>query len=228
MAALRDPFWAVRLHALNSLGYLADSIHHIDDVLTQLLAHDSRPDLRVAAANMMGTKMNRGMATPLLLTTIDKDSSYNVVGSALASLAGYDQPNAFARALNYLKTSSPRDKMRQAAIGILENTKTHESLDKLIALINEHNIPKWTRYGIINAIGSMASVDSGLVYRTLWNLGTNNGGADIRGTALNKLADIGDVNTLHQLEAQATTRPDMKVTYDALLDRMRRRLDVTH
>jgi aminopeptidase N len=226
MAALRDPFWAVRLHALNSLGYLTDSIHRIDDVLTLLLTHDPRPDLRVAAANLMGSKMNRALATPLLLTAIDKDSSYNVVGTALATLSAYDQPKAYNLALNYLKTSYPRDKVRQSAVAVLENSKTKESLNELIRLINEHNVPKWTRYGIINAIGGMVSVDSALVYRTLWNLGTNNGGADIRGTALNKLADIGDVATLRQLEAQAATRPEMKVTYDALLERMRRRLGV--
>jgi hypothetical protein len=87
-------------------------------------------------------------------------------------------------------------------------------------------MPRWTRYGIIEQIAKQVSVDSARVYETLWIL-SNNGDHSIRGTALNRLADIGNLNTLRELETSAATRPDMKVTYDALLERMRKRLGVS-
>ena len=113
--------------------------------------------------------------------------------------------------------------MRRDAITVIEQTNTHDALEKLIQLIGEHNIPKQTRWGIIGSIGSKVALDSTRVHQVLWAL-TENGDYAIRGTAANKLADLGDLPTLRQLETQAAARPDMKVTYDALLARMRKRL----
>jgi len=223
-AALHDPFWAVRLHALTMLHNFPDPAHNMDDALLDLAQHDPRPDVRAQAVEYLG-HVAKEKADPVLSTIIDKDSSYNVVGKALAALHQHDPDKAYQLALNYLKTSSPRDRMRQSAISVIEQNKNHQSLDELVMLINQHDVPKWTRWGIIGSIANMADIDSALVYRTLWNL-SNNGDKPIRGTALNKLADIGDLATLRQIEAQAATRPDMKVTYDALLKRMRVRLGV--
>jgi hypothetical protein len=113
--------------------------------------------------------------------------------------------------------------MRQSAINILEMTKNKESLNKLVSLLNERDVPKWTRQGIIGSIASMTSVDSALVYRTLWSM-TRNGNTEIAGSALNKLADIGNAMTMHELEAAERARPEMKSTYDAALEKMRKRL----
>jgi hypothetical protein len=88
-------------------------------------------------------------------------------------------------------------------------------------------MPKMTRGNIIESISKFVSVDSALVYRSLWNLtSTGTGDNSVRGSAINRLADLGNVATLRQLEAQEATRPEMKGTYDAALKRMRTRLGV--
>ena len=223
MAALSDPFWGVRLHALSALSRMADSAHSIANVLGTIVRDDPKSDVRAQAAEMLAYRTKKAYAEPILIAVIEKDSSYSVIGNALMSLNHFDPERANHYAYTYLATSSPRDRMRQSAIGIIEMTKDQKSLDELIVLINQHDMPSRTRYRLIQSIGSMASIDSAKVYQVLWNL-TNNGDYAIRGTAANELADIGNVETLHQLEAQAASRPDMKVTYDALLAKMRKRL----
>jgi aminopeptidase N len=224
---LEDPFWAVRQHALSSFMRFADSSKDFHGVILDRAQHDPRPDVRSEAVEYIpSAHIPKAMTEPVLEHIIQTDSSYHVVGSALNSLAAYDPGKAYELSLPFLKINSPRDRMRRDAIHILELTRTHAALDQLIALINERNIPFWTRQEIISAIGKQEPVDSGLVYRSLWNL-TDNGDNVIRGAAANTLADIGDVRTLRELEAQAAQRPKMKGTYDALLPRMRRRLGVT-
>ncbi len=227
-AALHDPFWAVRDHALETLGRWGDASHSISDVLSSA-AHDSKNNVRALAMDLLARGNQFGFtkefAEPILISTIQTDSSYNVVGSALNSLRAYDPDKAYQLALGFVTINSPRDAMRRYVVNILENTNTVASLHELIALIDEHNLPFWTRQQIIGAIGKQVSVDSALSYRALWNL-TNNGDNVIRASAANTLANIGTVETLHKLEAQAAERPAMKGTYDALLTRMKKRLGV--
>ncbi len=224
-AAMHDPFWAVRLHALTTLGNWANENNSILDVLLDRSRNDPRPDVRAEAIQLfVQLGYPKAQVEPILTKIIAIDSSYNVVGNAMSALRLYDPDLAYQDALEYLKTNSPRDHMRQSAIGVLEMTKTHASLERLITLVNEHNLPKNTRMSIITSISMFVSVDSALVYRTLWNLDNNNGDNGVRGAAVNRLADIGDAATLRQLEAQEATRPDMKSTYDAALTRMRKRL----
>lgn len=222
-AVVQDTFWAVRQHALASLLRYADSTHDVSDLLIRIAEGDKRADIRATAAEAMAAHVPGATAEHVLSKIIDRDSSYHVVGSALSSLWLLDRTKAYMYAHNYLQTSSPRDRMRQSAIGILEMTKTKESLTELIALINERDVPKWTRQNIINAIGGMVSVDSGLVYRTLWSI-TKNGNTEIAGSAVNRLADIGNSMTMNELESAQASRPEMKGTYEAALTRMRKRL----
>ncbi len=226
--ASTDPFWAVREHALFTLGYWGDPTHSILDLLVDRVEHDPKPDVRAQAVELfVQLRYPKATVEPVLVHTIETDSSYNVVGTALNALRSYNPDLAYEYALKYLKTSSPRDRMRQNAIGIFQLTKTHASLEEQIALLNQHNIPKWTRNGLLGSISTFVSVDSGLVYRTLWNVEKNNGDPEIRATAANRLADIGNAETLRELQADAWAHPEMKGTYDALLKRMRKRLGVT-
>ncbi len=226
-AALHDPFWAVRQHALEGLGKWGDATHSISDVLAQLGRNDPQNDVRITAVELLGKwneyHLSKEFAEPILVAAVQNDSSYHVVGSALKSLFAYDPQKAYDLSLGFLRINSPRDAMRRYVIEVLEAQKTEASLNQLIDLIDEHNIPFWTRQEVIRAMSHQVSVDSALVYRSLWNL-TNNGDNVIRGSAANALADIGNATTLQELESQAAERPKMKGTYDALLKRMRTRL----
>jgi hypothetical protein len=176
------------------------------------------------AIEALPARMKGNESSVLLSKIIERDSSYRVVGTAIQALWAIDRAKAYNYALNYLNTTSPRDRMRQSAVSILEMTNTKESLTKLVSLMNERDMPKWTRQGIIGAtIAGMRSVDSALVYQTLWNI-TRNGNTEIAGTAVNKLADIGNATTMQELEAAVRARPEMKSTYDSALERMRKRL----
>ena len=226
-AALHDAFWAVRMHALETLGKWGDDTHTISDVLAELAQNDPKNDVRATAADLLGKwneyHLTKEFAEPILSTVIQHDSSYHVVGSALKSLFAYDPQKAYELSLPFLTINSPRDAMRRYVVEVLEARKTEASLQQLIKLIDEHNIPFWTRQNVITAISKQVDVDSALVYRSLWNL-TNNGDNVIRASAANALADIGNAQTLQELENQAAERPAMKSTYDALLKRMRARL----
>ncbi len=226
-AAIHDPFWAVRLHALTTLGAWANSSNSILETLLDRLQKDSRADVRTEAIQLI-VKLGypKEQVEPALTSIVATDSSYSVVGNAMNALHLYNPDLAYQDALGYLKTNSPRDHIRHDAISVLEHTKTHASLETLVALVDQHNMPKMTRGTIIEAISKFVTVDSGMVYRALWNL-TNTGIGDnpVRGSAINRLADIGNEATLHQLEAQEATRPEMKGTYDAALKRMRKRLE---
>jgi aminopeptidase N len=220
----RDPFWAVRLHALTTLAAWADSSRNIMAILIDRATHDPRPDIRALAVQLlMQSRYPKESVEPALNIVIDRDSSYSVVGSALNALQRYDPDRAYRDAQPYLKINSPRDRIRRDAIDVVEHAKTPASLQKLIELVDTHNMPKMTRTAIIESISKCVEVDSVLVYRSLWNL-TNNGDNGVRGTAVNRLAAIGDAATMHQLETQEATRPDMKGTYDAALSKMKKRL----
>ena len=224
-AALHDQFWAVRLHALTALRKFENGNVSIEDVVVELAQHDPRQEVRAQAIDYFPNHVSTPKALPVLTNAVTNDSSYHVNGSALNALFHYAPDQAFALAHTYLKTGSPRDRIRSSAVGILEQTKNPQALNELIGLIGQHDIPKHTRYDIIEAIAKEVEVDSGLVYRTLWTL-ADNGDLSIRGVALNRLADLGDEATLRKLEAQAVSRPDMKVTYDSLLKRMCKRLNI--
>ena len=221
----KDPFWAVRMHALGTLLSWSDSSHNLMDILIDRAKHDPRPEIRSQAVTALAQHHYEKETTERALVAIfEQDSSYSVVGSVLNALVKYDPDRAYQLSLMYLHVNSPRDRMRHDAIEVLGHTKTHASLEKLMGLVDIHNMPKMTRSFIIEQISKFVSVDSAMVYRGLWNL-TNNGDNGVRGSAINRLAEIGNEATLHQLEAQEATRPDMKGTYDAALKRMRKRLE---
>ena len=226
-AAVHDAFWAVRLHALNTLGNWADASHSILELLLDRSRNDSRSDIRALAIQLfVQNGYPKEQVEPALTSIIATDSSYSVVGTAMNALHAYDPELAYQDALTYLKTNSPRDRIRRDAISVLEHTKTHAALDELVTLVDTRNMPKTARGNIIESISKCASVDSALVYRSLWNL-TNNGDYGVRGAAITRVSEIGNVATLRQLEAQEATRPDMKSTYDTILKKMRTRLGVT-
>ncbi len=218
----------MRLHALATLGSWANANNSILELILDRSRNDPRADVRSLAIQLLGqSAYPKPMVEPTLNGIIANDSSYNVVGNALQVLHLYDPDLAYQDALGYLKTNSPRDHIRHEAVIVLEHTKTPASLQQLIALVDTRNIPndshQSTRNDIVDAISKFVSVDSGLVYRTLWNL-TMNGDNGVHGSAINRLADIGNAATMHQLEAQEATRPEMKSTYEAALTKMRKRL----
>jgi aminopeptidase N len=224
--ATTDSFWSTRLHALHSLAQWSDSSDRIGPTLMQILHNEKRSDIRAAAVAIIADHMDRPAASAILNEMIVRDSSYSVVGAALRALAKSDSLAAFPVALQFLATSSPRDRMRQAAIDVIESNNSVAALNELIRLVGEHNIPKWTRWNIINAIGSKVNVDSARVYNVLWAI-TKNGEQSIRNTAYNKLADIGGQDTYERIRREAALYPDQKETFDGWLERMRKRLGIS-
>lgn len=218
-----DKFWATRIYALTSLARTSDSLKGMESMMTELALHDPKVDVRAAAIDLLPRMSDHAMASELAKQALNLDSSYRNRASAMRVIYRTDPALGFSIAKKLVKEKSPRDHVRQVAVDVITETKTEEALDLLIELIGERNIPKWTRWATIGGISQMVSVDSTKVYRVLWAL-TDNGDNAISGTALNKLADIGDASVLAKLREKSLARPDMKVTYDALLKRMEKRL----
>jgi len=221
--AVRDSFWAPRMYALTSLAIVSDSLRSYEQLVANAAAHDPNPEVRLAAVNLATRLADRTTARKIAIQAL-QDSSYRINSTGIRILYRLDPAAGTAAAIAALSQKSPRDNVRSAAIDILSESKSESGLDRLIAMIGERNIPKNTRWHIIDAIGDNWYVDSAKVSNVLWNL-THNGDRDIRVTALNNLANHGDEITRRSLQAARPEHPDMKEFFDELDKRMKDRFD---
>ncbi len=219
--ATSDSFWAPRMYALTSLAAVSDSLKTYERLVANSAAHDVNPDVRQAAVGLSTHMSDRTTARQIAMGAL-QDSSYRINGLGVRALYRLDPGAGTTAAIASLSQKSPRDNVRYAAVDVLSESKSEADLDRLIAMIGERNLPKYSRWHIIDAIGDNATVDSAKVYTVLWNL-THNGDRDIRVTALNNLANHGGPATLQTLEAARPEHPDMKDFFDELEKRMQTR-----
>ncbi len=98
--ALADPFWAIRGLALSNISEEAAADEALLGQLQQIAVADPNSNIRSLAFDKLMELEYPGAAAGAVLA-IEKDSAYNVIGSALQYLSLFDRPKAleYARLL---------------------------------------------------------------------------------------------------------------------------------
>jgi aminopeptidase N len=114
-AARHDAFWGVRVEALRALGKIggADS----EKQVLAALNGEKTPWVRDAATRQLGSFKDDSSLASKLADTASSDPAYRVRGAALVALAQLKAPNAYDTLAAAVKSDSPDDILRNAALG---------------------------------------------------------------------------------------------------------------
>jgi aminopeptidase N len=112
-AARNDAFWGVRVECLKSLGKIGG-----EDAEAQILQalSDRKPWVREVAVAQLGQFIQDPSLASKLTELAASDDAYHVRGAALKSLAELKAPNAFETISAAVKSDSPDDFLRAAAL----------------------------------------------------------------------------------------------------------------
>jgi len=123
-AARNDPFWAVRVKALNTLVDM--EMDEDMEVVTEFY-NDSDPRVRSAAIAALG-KHETPEAALFLERVAVEDSVYSVLSSCIRTLARVDSARGFQLAARTVEMDSYRDMIRVASLNALRTLKTASSI----------------------------------------------------------------------------------------------------
>ena len=111
-AAQHDAFWGVRVEALRALGKIGGAAEQA--ILPEL--HDEKPWVREIAVQQLGNFKQDSSLPGKLETLASGEVAYRVRAAALNSLAAMKAPGAFDTLAAALKTNSPDNVVRNAAL----------------------------------------------------------------------------------------------------------------
>ncbi len=193
-AAQRDPFWGVRVEALQGLGRIGGA-----DAEKEVFAgvNDSAPWVREVAVRELGN-FKEDDSLPLKLSHIaSADPAYRVRTAALGALAKIQAPNAFEVLAEAVKTESPDDTLREASLrdfGRLGNIRA-------VPILMEWSVvgkPSGSRQAAIAAIAELDKPNEEITRMLISCL--NEPSFDIRIAAIFALAGRGDPGAIAPLE----------------------------
>ena len=109
--ALNDPFWKIRVYAIEYAEKLtAEKKTTAMKLISNLAINDGKSQVRAAAASYLGANSNDEASEALIGKIILEDKSYLVVGSALTGYTKLNPTKALAAAKNY--EDEPSSKMQ--------------------------------------------------------------------------------------------------------------------
>jgi aminopeptidase N len=193
-AAQHDPFWGVRVEALEGLGRTGGP-----DAEKQVLASasDPTPWVRDVAVRELGNFKGDPSLASRLTDIASADTAYRVRTAALGALAKIQAPNAFETLAAAVKSDSPDDTLREAslrAFGRLGDARAVPILMDWSAL----GKPMGSRQAAIGAIAELDKTNKDIT-RMLISL-LNEPYFDIRIAAIFALAARGDPDAIAPLE----------------------------
>jgi len=199
-----DTFWAVRREAVLQ----SEKLHLGNDSLKGLLkqalmisANDRKSSVRSAAVGRLGTFRDTDVVD-FVKSKLD-DSSYNVMQSALRSIAKADSAHALPVLEKYLDYPSYRNKVATAAFNAIASVDSAKALS-LGPVYGRYGAPPEMRYtalGIMNRYGKNRP-ETLTYFQSL--LADKNVG--IRSYAVRLLGDIGDEKTIELLQPFAADK----------------------
>ena len=193
-AAQHDPFWGVRVEALQGLGRIGGP-----DAEKRVLAAggDSAPWVREVAARELGN-FKGDVSLP---STLDKiasaDPAYRVRAAALGALARIQAPDAFDTLAAAVKSDSPDDTLRDAALrafGRLGDVRAVPILMEWSAI----GKPMGSRQAAIGAVAELDKTNKDITRMLISFL--NEPYYDVRIAAIFALAARGDTDAIAPLE----------------------------
>ncbi len=193
-AAQRDPFWGVRVEALQGLGRIGGP-----DAEKEVLAgvNDSAPWVREVAVRELGNFKEDASLPSRLSNIASVDPAYRVRTAALGTLAKMQAPNAFEVLAAGVKTDSPDDTIRDAslrAFGRLGNIRAVPILMEWSAT----GKPIGSREAAIGAIAELDKTNGDITRLLISYL--NEPYFDVRIAAIFGLASRGDTDAIAPLE----------------------------
>ena len=214
--ALHDPFWAVRSRVITGLQ---DSFTQNDSmkqiIKSTLLAacRDSNSHVREGAVS--GLSARRGDDVVVALHTALSDSSYEVVASALRSLAKADSAHAEPVLLAHLNMPSHRNAIVNAALSMLGHLDSTKAVDVALEKAKYGQHP-WTRYTALSVLSRYGKYRKEVVPFLTTLLHDKN--TYLRSMAMRMLGEMGDNSVLPALETIATDNgdADAKVAKDSI------------
>jgi aminopeptidase N len=111
--AQHDPFWGIRVEALRALGKIGGPVAE-KEILTSL--GNDAPWVRDVAVEQLGHFRDDGSLAAKLADIAANDKAYRVRAAALNSLAEMKAPNAYDTLVAAVKSDSPDEILRVAAL----------------------------------------------------------------------------------------------------------------
>jgi aminopeptidase N len=194
-AARHDHFWGVRAEALKALGGIGTPAAE-KEVLASL--NDDLPWVRDGAVTQLGKFKSDPALAAKLADISANDKSYHVRGAALKSLAENKSPNAFEILSAAVKTDSPDDVIREAALQAFGPLGDDRAVPILLewAAIGK---PLDTRSAAIDAVAGLDKSNKEITKDLIAYLGEPY--FNIKFSALFALGSRGDQDAIAPLEA---------------------------
>jgi aminopeptidase N len=193
-AAQHDPFWGVRVEALEGLGRIGGP-----DAEKQILAvaGDPTPWVRDVAVRELGNFKEDASLPSKLSDIAASDAAYRVRTAALGALARIQAPNAFDTLAAAVKSDSPDDTLREAslrALGRLGDARAVPILMEWSAV----GKPMGSRQAAIGAIAELDKSNKAITRILISFLSEPY--FDVRIAAIFALASRGDPDAIAPLE----------------------------
>ncbi len=193
-AAVRDPFWGVRVEAIRALGRLGTQ-----DAAQKIVAAlgASEPWVREPAVVQLGSFKSEPELAPRLTAVYRDDSSFRVRAAALESLARLRAQNAFEVLTGAVSVDSPRELIRKAAfagLGYLDD-------ERAVPLVLEWSAagkPLDARPSAIEALGFLGRQDKDVEAQLIAYVAEPY--PSVRTAALESLAERGDPGAIAPIE----------------------------
>lgn len=105
--ALKDPFWKIRMTAIEKSNKLSDEYKKASlKIIESLALADSNSSVRAMAINTLSSTLDAKNVEPLLSAAIDNDKSYLVASSALRNLSKINPDLAMRKAKSLESTNA--------------------------------------------------------------------------------------------------------------------------
>ena len=158
--ALKDPFWNIRLNAIQLIGKLSsDTKKEGIDSVKEILVNDPKSQVREAAIQSLTKNLEPLSAQSICIERIDNDSSYLVVGAGLVFLGQINPEEALLKARNLENENSSSLKLAISQIYAGFGNKSESSFFQ--------NALKNQRLSALDEVGVLSSYSMFLVRHDL-------------------------------------------------------------
>jgi aminopeptidase N len=204
--AQEDPFWGVRLQAIEAVDSMMSHDSSVPDLTEQMLIRcfsDTKAAVREAAVHGLGGC--KGIEARRTLWEALKDSSERVVASALQSLARADSANALPALLASLTLPSRRDVIAAAALGGLASVDSVRAVDSALDYVQPGHPEPMRREALMVLQHHAHSADT-VITILLSIVGERR--SFLRYQAIRFLGEVGDKRAIPALEKVAEDQND--------------------
>jgi aminopeptidase N len=196
---LRDPFWAVRREAASQISQAVaknDSLRLIAKPALFIAIKDKRSEVRSVAAGAL--RWFKGDDVRDILNAALKDSSYQVFGRALTSIAKVDSAHALPLVKQYLTMPSRQNTIAGSALYALGTLDTAQAVAVAMEMVKDQKFTstRFTSLSMIRWYGKGRADAMAVVKEIL-----KDPGESVRNYAAVVLGDIGDASVIPALEA---------------------------